>query len=159
MRLWQEIREAVQGLYSLAVGMKITGGYFVKPWITTRYPWHTRENIAYCFGHAELVPLESDPTDSACIACGLCAKGCPSACITVEAAPVVEEAAVEGEKKKKAKKKPGLFMLDYSLCSLCGQCVENCPQDALRFSNHVYWAVRDRKELTLDLLARLKQPV
>ncbi len=155
MTLWREIREAVKGLYSLAVGMKITGKEFAKPWITTRYPWKTVDNLSTYFGHVELVPGAEDPGETSCIACGICAKNCPSSAITVKAAPSVEEPAAEGEKKKKARKKPGVFLVDFSLCSLCGQCVEGCPQDALRFSRHVYWAVMDRKNLTVDLLDRL----
>jgi len=47
-------------------------------------------------------------------------------------------------------------MLDYSLCSLCGQCVMACPAGALRFSQNVYLVVTDRGQLHMDLLARLR---
>jgi NADH-quinone oxidoreductase subunit I len=69
---------------------------------------------------------------------------------------IVEENPEPEKKKKKTKKMTGLIY-DYSYCSLCGQCIENCPVDALGFSNHVYWAEFDRCNITLDLLARLRE--
>jgi len=155
MNLFSEIREILRGLYSLAVGMKITGIYFFQPKITIHYPRQTVDNLSTYFGHIELVPSEDNPQEPACIACGLCAKNCPSGCITLEAAKTQEEPLAPGEKKKKARKKPGAFFLDYSLCSLCGLCVENCPSNALRFSTHVYWAEMKKENITnMDLLAR-----
>ena len=47
-------------------------------------------------------------------------------------------------------------LLNYSLCSLCGLCVQSCPTGAIRFSQNVYLVGRTREELELDLMARLK---
>ena len=56
---------------------------------------------------------------------------------------------------QKGCKVPGVFIYDYSLCSLCGQCVRACPVDSLRFSQHVYYVGASRADFRLDLMARL----
>ncbi len=48
--------------------------------------------------------------DRKCVGCGLCAKGCKSACIDVKN-----------------------HKIDYSRCVVCGDCLDNCHKDALRF--------------------------
>ena len=58
---------------------------------------------------------------------------------------------------QKGCKTPGAFILDYSLCSLCGQCARACPVDSLRFSQHVYYVGSSRADFRLDLLARLRE--
>ena len=70
----------------------------------------------------------------------------------------MEEAEARGEKVKKpaAPKDPARFSYDFSLCSLCGTCVESCPADSLRFSHEIYQAGFDRKDFHFDLLARLR---
>ncbi|MFW5997407.1 MAG: 4Fe-4S dicluster domain-containing protein, partial [Desulfovermiculus sp.] len=94
-----------------------------------------------------------------------CVRMCPSSCITLtaikpkkKAAEDKESAAAEsGEKAKPKKAKPELesFVLDFNYCSLCGQCVQNCPVDSLRYTSDVYQAGFSRQEFVFDLLARL----
>jgi NADH-quinone oxidoreductase subunit I len=156
MNLFDEIRDAVKGLYSLAVGMGVTGKYFVKPQVTVHYPRKTVDNVQTYSGHVELLQGKKNPAESDCILCGTCERNCPSGCLTIQYDEIVEENP-EPEKKKKKTKKLTAFIYDYSYCSLCGQCVENCPVDTLGFSNHVYWAEFDRSKITLDLLARLRE--
>jgi NADH-quinone oxidoreductase subunit I len=76
---------------------------------------------------------------------------------TPEQKKAMEEAEARGEKVKKpvAPKDPASFAYDFSLCSLCGTCVESCPANSLRFSNEIYQAGFDRKDFQFDLLARL----
>ena len=68
------------------------------------------------------------------------------------------EAEARGEKVKKPKapKHPKRFLYDFSLCSLCGLCTEVCPADAIGFSHDAYLVCRDRKEMQLDLVARMQ---
>lgn len=163
----KSIRETVAGMWSLLVGMKVTGKNFVQPNITVHYPRQTVKSLEGYRGHIELVPREDDPSKPKCIACNNCVKICPTACITIKAvrpkktdAPS-SEAGEQADDKKKApakKAKPELqsFVLEYSYCSLCGQCVQSCPTGALNFSSDVYLAGFSRQEFVIDLLARLQ---
>ncbi len=164
-RIW----ENVTGLWSLVVGLNITGKNFADKQITLHYPRETVTDaqLEGYRGPLELVGKPKDPASPKCIACMMCVTSCPSKCLTVlkAKAPVpteeelqrMKEAEERGEKveKPKAPKKPAKFIYDYTLCSLCGICVESCPVKSLRYSSNVYLASTDRKAFKMDLLARL----
>lgn len=176
------LRHAAKGLYSLLVGLRITGVEFAKPQLTVHYPRQVVGDAALrgYRGHIELVPLEDDPLTARCIACMQCHNICPSNCISLAAAKkakpekaaetvAAETQAVEAAgdtampKMKTAappkdggKKQLTHFTLDFSLCSLCGLCVQTCPVASLRHSSNVYMASYDRKPLVMDLLARMR---
>lgn len=158
-------------LWSLIVGLKVTGKYFCYKHKTVHFPRKAVEfdKLETYGGPIELTPSPKNPAKSKCIACGMCMLNCPSGCLTVvktkapKPTPEQEkewaEAEARGEKvvKPKAPKEPAKFLYDFSLCSLCGTCIENCPVKTLRFSHDIYLTVNDRKELKIDLLARLKE--
>jgi NADH-quinone oxidoreductase subunit I len=167
--------EAVTGLKSLVVGLGVTGKAFVRPGVTVIYPREEVSNLETYRGHVELVGRDDAPDAPRCVACGACVRACPSACLSV-ACPVgggsggtagreADEMAGEliarvetmAPAPQKGCKFPGAFFYDYSLCSLCGQCVRACPVDSLRFSRHVYFVGARRQDFRLDLLARLKR--
>jgi NADH-quinone oxidoreductase subunit I len=160
------IRHKLARLWSLIVGLKVTGRFFVSPQITVHYPRRTVDNLSTFHGPIELVPNPKDPTKPKCIACLQCPSACPSNCLTVVVKPAAKptpeelqaqkDAEARGEKvKKSAPKEPGKFTYDYTLCSLCGICVETCPVGSLRFSSDAYLASTDKKDFFYDLLARL----
>jgi NADH-quinone oxidoreductase subunit I len=77
----------------------------------------------------------------------MCDKGCPTGCITVK-----------GEKRKGVKGKVLTnYILDFTTCSLCGQCVESCKFDALRFSKDYNLASPRKEDFIFDLMKRLKE--
>lgn len=173
--LFQEIRKALEGLWSLAVGLGVTGNQFYRRAVTVHYPRQTVDNLSTYRGPVELVPSDKDPDTSKCILCGMCAQTCPSGCIEIEShqeeEPDASEAGskaaaaggdgAEGEKKGPPKKKKKIkvmdkYLLKYHLCSLCGQCVQVCPVGALRFSREVYLAGTSRSDFEYDLLARMR---
>ncbi len=171
-RLFQNIK----GLWSLLVGLKVTGGELIKPWLTVHYPRQEVENLSSYRGHIELVPATDDPLTPRCIMCWKCVEICPSRCISLRM-------HATGEAGVAAADDPGLLLapevkspysahlapppdkierildsyrLNYSLCSLCGLCVQICPVDAIRFSRNAYLVGTTRQSFELDLLARLK---
>jgi ferredoxin len=70
------------------------------------------------------VPVLVDGPDGAplCVACGLCAFVCPTACLTV----------VPGERPgAPASRMPERFDLDWGRCLRCGLCEDACPERAI----------------------------
>lgn len=174
MSLVTPLKGAYDYLKSLAIGLGITGKYFIKPTVTVYYPYQEVDNLSTYRGHVELIPKDDDPNLPRCIACGSCARACPSNCLTVACAPEPEAeretpkadlvggqlVAKAAKAPAKAKcKTPGIFYLDYSLCSLCGLCAKSCPVDSLRFSQNVYFVAGSRDALRIDLMARMRRRV
>ncbi|MGJ3523418.1 4Fe-4S binding protein [Nitratidesulfovibrio sp. D1] len=163
------IFRTIADLWSLVVGLGITGKEFCKPGVTVHYPRAevAPEAAASFRGPIELIGLDKDPAKPRCIACMLCVSACPSGCIAVtravapkptpEELKAMAEAEARGEKPKKPAppKAPGTWTYDFSLCSLCGSCVEVCPVDSLGFSNDIYMVGTKREDFVFDQLARL----
>ncbi|MEK7270180.1 MAG: NADH-quinone oxidoreductase subunit I [Planctomycetota bacterium] len=133
----------LRGFLSLVVGLRITLREFFKPTVTLLYPHQSLPMAKRFRGHVELT---RDPQTGipACVACKLCERACPSACIRVEGAKA------EGASRRA----PTLFSLDFTLCSLCGACVEACKSQALRYSRDYNLAGFDKAEFHYDLLKR-----
>jgi NADH-quinone oxidoreductase subunit I len=180
MTMFQEIRKAIQGLWSLLVGLKITGHAFFQKQSTVHYPRKTVPNLATYRGHIELVGREDAPGTPKCISCYKCAVGCPSNCISLSCpedqpsaktraqvvpGPLGQDPAFRLTPFKvpppegvgaPSKRNPATFHLDYNYCSLCGLCVQHCPVGSLRFSEDVYLAGFTKQEFEYDLLTRLR---
>lgn len=173
------LADTAKGLWSLIVGLGVTGRVFTQKQDTVHYPRKTvgQEALTGYRGHIELVAKDDDPETARCIMCMKCVKVCPSGCISIKTKKI-EHIEFKDEEQdpnthhnngltvlpKQAVPRPGKgkrelskFQLDYSLCSLCGLCVQNCPAKSLRHSLHVYWAESDRKNFTLDLLDRMRK--
>ena len=158
-------------VWSLLVGLAITGKYFLSRDVTVYYPRQTiePERLHSYRGPIELVGLDNDPAVPRCISCMMCAQCCPSGCIKVVKSPApkptpeeqkaMAEAEARGEKVKKpaAPKNPSVWEYDYTLCSLCGTCVEVCPVDSIRFSRNYYLAGTSPSDFHFNLLARLRR--
>lgn len=170
-----KVKEVVTGMWSLVVGLKVTGKNFAMPQITVHYPRQTEGLDWEGFrGHPVLVPKPKDPTKPKCIACMLCVTSCPSGCIKVikAKAPKVEEKpqpeapegmAGEVEKKTpppkaKAPKEPSKWVVNYTTCSQCGTCAEVCPVKSIAYSTEVNQASYSRKDFeAIDCLALLRE--
>ncbi|MGE4293169.1 MAG: 4Fe-4S binding protein [Desulfovibrio sp.] len=167
----RDIFQSVKDLWSLFVGLKVTGKYFLQPTVTVHYPRQTVDpEVEQTYGgHVELVGKPKNPAKPKCIGCMMCVTNCPSGCLTVvkakapkptpeeEQAMKAAEARGEEVKRPKAPKEPAKFLYDYSLCSLCGTCIENCPVGSLHYSHNIYFVGTSRQDFKLDLLKRLER--
>ena len=89
-------------------------------------------------GHGSIVLLEQ-----ACTSCMVCARECPSWCITIDShqEPVAGGGTEgggagtgAGRGRVRTENVLDRFAIDWSLCMYCGICVEECPFDALAWS-------------------------
>ncbi len=169
-----KIFKHIADLWSLVVGLLITGKYFFCKKPTVYYPRQViePERTRDFRGPIELVGTDADPRLPRCIGCMLCVQACPNNCIRIEKAKpakptpeeiqAMKEAAERGEKAGRAaasgaSKVPAVWDYDYSLCCLCGACVETCPVKSIAFSHEIYLASQNREDFHLDLLARLRR--
>jgi NADH-quinone oxidoreductase subunit I len=166
MSALKRILQPVADLWSLVVGLEITGRNFCRSQVTVHYP---REEIdpavnASFRGPIRLRPNPRIPGKSKCTACMICVGACPSQCITVVKAPAplitpeqekaFQEAEARGEEVERptAPREPVVWINDFSLCSLCGLCVEACPTNCIEFSHDIYITGTSRDDFMHDLL-------
>lgn len=109
----------------LIKGLTVTLKYFLNPFstITLQYP-DERVDISPRFrGLHE--HLRDKHNVEKCVACGLCAKACPSNCIKIEG---IEDE--EGVRKAKT------YEIEMLRCIFCGYCEEACPVGAIHLTTN-----------------------
>ncbi|SEM58357.1 NADH dehydrogenase subunit I [Syntrophus gentianae] len=127
---------------ALAKGMALTFKTLFRPRITLRYPEEKRVMYERWRG-CPYLPTGEDGREL-CVACGICAKGCPAQAIRVE-----------GGKREDNSRYPVIFEVDLGRCIFCGFCAESCPKNAIRLGQAYELATEDREKLVLtkeDLL-------
>ncbi|AWB93502.1 NADH-quinone oxidoreductase subunit I [Aeromicrobium chenweiae] len=85
-----------------------------------------------------------------CTSCMLCARECPSWCITIDSHTETVPATTPGGRDR-SQNVLDRFDIDYSICMYCSICVEVCPFDALHWSPEFAYAEGDLKDLTHDM--------
>jgi NADH-quinone oxidoreductase subunit I len=95
--------------------------------------------------------------EPACTSCMICARECPSWCITIDShtEPVADLPAGSRERTRNVLDR---FEIDWSLCMYCGICVEECPFDALEWVAEHTLPATDLRNLTHGI-AELAPPV
>jgi len=140
------LRDVLSGLWTLCVGMRLTLKYALSPTVTTHYPFQEIELTPNYRGHTDLV-INAKTGKDKCIVCMMCQRTCPSQCITVG-----------GEKPEGSKKRILTeYYLDFTKCSLCGNCVEVCPTSALEYSDDYQLAGFSRHDFHFDLVDRFRE--
>jgi len=102
------------------------------PKITIQYPEEQRDQAPRFRG---LPSLRADPDtgEALCVACGLCARICPTSCLDMHVI-----ASEEGDREL------GEFILRSGRCMFCGLCAQVCPVDAITMSAEYELSVLDR---------------
>ena len=81
-----------------------------------------------------------------CVACGLCAKTCPSEAISI--VPYEDEGGT---------RYPVKFVIDELRCIFCGFCQEACPKEAIVLTKVYDYIDYNRKDFIFDI-EKLKNP-
>lgn len=116
-------------------GFSVTLKRLFGPTLTTQYPEEKRPMMSRFRG---LPSLRSDPDtgEALCVACGLCARICPTSCLDMHVVP-----SEEGDREL------GEFILKAGRCLFCGMCSQVCPVDAITMSQEYELAVMEREGL------------
>ncbi len=116
-------------------GFGVTLKRSVIPKITIQYPDEQRDQATRFRG---LPSLRTDPDtgEALCVACGLCARICPTSCLEMHVIP-----SEEGDREL------GEFVLKAGRCMFCGLCSQVCPVDAITMSKEFELSVQDRDGL------------
>lgn len=132
-----------KGVWTLLVGMKVTGSYFVRPWtiMTQKYPENRKTLVMFDRFKGELVMPHNEANEHKCTGCGICEINCPNGTLEVISQSIVNE---EGKKKRILDK----HIYRLGMCVFCGLCVKTCPSDALSFIPTFEHSVFDRTKLT-----------
>jgi NADH-quinone oxidoreductase subunit I len=116
-------------------GFRVTFMRLFKPNVTINYPEEKRHHAPRFRG---LPSLRTDPEtgEALCVACGLCARICPTTCLEMHIVP-----SEEGDREL------GEFILRSGRCLFCGLCSQVCPVDAITMSHEYELSVLDRDGL------------
>ena len=142
MKLINYITGIFKGVWSLLVGMKVTGSYFVRPWkiVTQQYPENRKTLVMFDRFKGELIMPHNEKNEHKCTGCGICELNCPNGSIEIISQFITGE---DGKKKKAIDK----HIYHLGMCTFCALCVKTCPSSALAFSQEFEHAVFDRNKL------------
>ena len=70
--------------------------------------------------------------EPACTSCMICARECPSWCISIDSHTEPVEGLPSGARDR-TQNVLDRFAINWSLCMYCGICIEECPFDALEW--------------------------
>ncbi|HQY17421.1 MAG TPA: 4Fe-4S binding protein [Ferruginibacter sp.] len=144
MFLINYIKDVFGAVKSLAIGMRRTLFYFVRPKeiITQQYP-DEMPVIAERF-RGEVVLMHDENNEHACTGCTACELACPNGSIKIV---TKFDISPEGKKKKAIDK----FVYHLEMCTMCNLCVEACPTSAIKMDTAYEHSVFDRNKLTKKL--------
>ena len=127
----------------LLQGLRVTFKNLTRRSVTAHYPDVEPDLPARSRG---VIALQEEN----CTSCMLCARECPSWCITIDSHKETIPATTEGGRDR-SQNVLDTFDIDYSLCMYCSICIEVCPFDALHWSPEFAYAEGDIVDLTHDM--------
>jgi len=136
----------------LLKGLALTLRRFLNPktCATELYP-EERPKLSTRFRGLPELQIGKDGREK-CVACGLCAKVCPSQCISIE-----------GAEDETHRRYPKTYELDAFRCIFCGFCEEACPVRAIILRDTFELATYEKKDVfdkekLLDLTRKINLP-
>jgi NADH-quinone oxidoreductase subunit I len=107
--MFEYFRVIASNSIALLKGLSVTLRYLFQPKVTLHYP-EQKATMAERFRGMLTFHIDE------CIACDLCVRACPSACI-----------ALESERNAAGKKVIQNYTIDFGKCNWCRLCEEACP--------------------------------
>lgn len=131
------------GLWTLLIGMKVTGKYFFTPWknVTQQYPENREKLVMFDRFRGEVIMLHNENNEHSCNGCGICEINCPNGSIEI-----ISKSILTADGKKKRIIDQHIYHL--GMCTFCNLCVKACPSGALAMGHNFEHAVWDRSLLT-----------
>jgi len=117
-------------------GMGVTLKSFVSPKVTYAYPDKPLD-LPDRFRGIQYLDIDK------CIVCNMCAKICPTECITLTGKPNPDP-----EKKGKVLE---TYDINFEICILCDLCTEVCPTEAIVMTNNFELSSFSRDDLYKDM--------
>jgi NADH-quinone oxidoreductase subunit I len=132
-----------KGLWTLLIGMKVTGKYFFTPWknVTQQYPENREKLVMFDRFRGEVIMVHNSSNEHKCTGCGICEINCPNGSIEI-----ISKSVLTPEGKKKRIIDQHIYHL--GMCTFCNLCVKACPTDAIVMGQNFEHAVWDRSKLT-----------
>jgi NADH-quinone oxidoreductase subunit I len=132
-----------KGIWTLLLGMKVTGKYFFTPWkhLTQQYPENRETLVMFERFRGEVIMTHNENNEHKCTGCGICEINCPNGSIEI-----ISRSVLTPEGKKKRIIDQHIYHL--GMCTLCNLCVKACPTGAIVMGQKFEHAVWNRSELT-----------
>ncbi|GBD12561.1 NAD(P)H-quinone oxidoreductase subunit I [bacterium HR24] len=131
-----------------------TFGIAARKPVTVQYPTERKQLPHRSRGFPTLL-WDFEHDEPFCTGCQVCARYCPTDCMTV----TMKDNPKYAEGKSPRKKIVDTFYIDYARCMRCDICVEVCNFDAIVMDNtwrSVEMSRFDRQDLVMDLDALLR---
>jgi NADH-quinone oxidoreductase chain I len=116
-------------------GFAVTLKRMATPKSTIEYP-EVKRPMAPRFRGLPSLRTDPETNEPLCVACGLCARICPTSCLEMNVVP-----SEEGDREL------GEFVLKAGRCLFCGLCSQVCPVDAITMSHEYELSVTERDGL------------
>ena len=122
---------------------------FMRRPVTVQYP-NVRKELPHRTRGFPVLLWDFDVDEPFCTGCQVCARYCPTDCMSV----TMKNNPLHAEEKSKRRKIVDKFYIDYARCMRCNICVEVCNFQAIVMNNS--WSGHevsryDRRDLVFDL--------
>jgi NADH-quinone oxidoreductase subunit I len=147
------LNNAIKGLLTIWIGMKVTFKHLFVPAVTIQYP-----DVKLPLPERERNRLYVNMDD--CIGCDQCARACPVNCITIE---TVKGLPTEDLGKTSNGKRKALwvtkFDIDFAKCCYCQLCVFPCPTECIYMTDVYEFSELEREDLVFSFITLTPQEV